>query len=100
MTTTLGVVLLGLAAVWMCGGLALRVGGMAVALLGLLDLVAVGSAGGLVLVVAGLALWKVGRLHRAVRNGYAPSTFRMRAGLAGRGGLPSGRRRSRNDSGR
>lgn len=73
--TTVATVLLGLMALWLFGGLALRIGGLLTVLAGAFGAAQGGEPSGLLLVFAGGLLWLAGHWHYALRHQAYKSAF-------------------------
>jgi ribose/xylose/arabinose/galactoside ABC-type transport system permease subunit len=64
----LGIAALGLLFVWLIGGIALRLGGLALILAGISGMVVLGSPKGLLVAGTGSICWLLGHLHYAFRH--------------------------------
>ncbi len=68
LTTAIAIAVAATVGFWVAGGLLLRLGGLIVAILGILTLTLNGSLAGVILLATGLALWLAGHWHYALRH--------------------------------
>lgn len=95
MTSTLGVVLVVAAAIWMWGGVVLRVGGALMFFVGVAGLIGVTGVDGFVPILFGSVMWFLGQLHHRLRHGTvkSPHARTLFGEVEGRrGGRPTLRR--------